>query len=795
MAAMFSALRDDANLREFVLENVEHFGEERVLGTGSYGSVQEVKINGEVYAAKKIHEVLLETDERGGVANIAGNYHRECRLMARIRHPNITQFIGLCFVTGSRLPLLVMERLDSSLDDLLESTPNIPLSVTQYILVCVARGLLHLHREFVIHRDLTARNVLLTASLRAKITDFGNSRIVNLEPGRLARTLTRFPGTLVYMPPEALSDRGHSVYGPSLDVFSFGVLQLFALTQVFPGDLLAPTYSDPNNPDHLLARSEFERRGPYTALLKRSLAGGRKHPLFGLVRECLANTPERRPTTAELLSSLEEVGREMDGELLQLDIARVKTARTLREKEKRIEALQREVVEKDRILERKDEQIVQKDEQLTEKDELLAQKDDQLVQKDNQLEQKDALLVTKDVQVADKDTQLARQQEILNSVRATKDGMIADKNRQLSEQEESRITDLISQREAALVERDALSQTHREQIEHKDAELVRRDAIIQQQRQDPPPRELRTPLTLKWRRGKNMPIKMGSSVQSVVIGDMVYVGGGNAVSDRDGCTVMKLEQNQWTKLPEYTAKWFAMTSHANRLVLVGGLDTRNNKRTNQFSIFESEEWTHPYPLMNIARYSSTAVSFNNHIIVAGGVDGKGQTSSVEVLDVASRRWYIAQSLPNPRAVLKSTVIGNTLYLMGGFDHTRRATKTVHHVDLNELIAKALSNLDTPTLWQTLQEVPLERSAPLSIGRSLLTVGGANDKILTSSSIHLYQPDTRRWVKVGDLPTARYYSTCSALPNGEVIVAGGETNADYIQTVNFLSISLIVLFCT
>ena len=42
MAAMFSALRDDANLREFVLENVEHFGEERVLGTGSYCSVQEV---------------------------------------------------------------------------------------------------------------------------------------------------------------------------------------------------------------------------------------------------------------------------------------------------------------------------------------------------------------------------------------------------------------------------------------------------------------------------------------------------------------------------------------------------------------------------------------------------------------------------------------------------------------------------------------------------------------------------------------------------------------------------------
>ena len=121
-----------------------------------------------MYAAKMIHEVLLETDEQGGVENMAQNYLQECRLMARIRHPNITQFIGLCFLTGSRLPLLVMERLDSSLDDLLESTPNIPLSVSKYIVICVCRGLLHLHRLSVVHRDLTARNILLTASLRAK---------------------------------------------------------------------------------------------------------------------------------------------------------------------------------------------------------------------------------------------------------------------------------------------------------------------------------------------------------------------------------------------------------------------------------------------------------------------------------------------------------------------------------------------------------------------------------------------------------------------------------------------------
>ncbi len=312
--------------------------------------------------------------------------------------------------------------------------------------------------------------------------------------------------------------------------------------------------------------------------------------------------------------------------------------------------------------------------------------------------------------------------------------------------------------------------------------------------QVPPPRELSPLLTLKWRRGKDMPIETGYTVQSVVIGDTVYVGGGSADNDHR-CVVMKLEIDRWTELPEYTTFWFAMTSLDNRLVLVGGCDPGKNKRqTNQIGIFELGEWTHPYPPMNIARSSSIAVSFNNDIIVAGGRDDKGRTSSsVEVLDVASRRWYIAQSLPNPRSELKSALIGNTLYLMGGWGRT---AKKVHHVDLNELIAKALSNLDTPTLWQTIEDTSLECSAPLSIGSSLLAVGGEDNGRNPSSSIHLYQPDTSRWVKVGDLPTARYCCTCSVLPSGEVIVAGGQIEVHVlgsnctrikIQTVDFFSI--------
>ena len=218
------------------------------------------------------------------------------------------------------------------------------------------------------------------------------------------------------------------------------------------------------------------------------------------------------------------------------------------------------------------------------------------------------------------------------------------------------------------------------------------------------------------------------------------------------------------------------------------------KKSNQIAVFTSGRWTNPYPPMNTPRYSSTAVCCNNHIIVAGGVDDQHKpTSSVEVLDTTSRRWFIAESLPNPRTELKSTLLGNTLYLMGGLDHTGLPTKVVHKVDLNELIAKAVSNCKpaTPTLWQGIEDTLLKRSAPLNVGGSLLAVGGWNDCGHPSSSIHLYQPDhdTRRWVKVGDLPTARYNCTCSVLiPSGEVIVAGGYNEGSSISTVDFLSIS-------
>ena len=72
---------------------------------------------------------------------------------------------------------------------------------------------------------------------------------------------------------------------------------------MFPGTLLPHTYADPQNPDHLFARSEVDRRRDYIQSLYRQLP--EQHPLVHLVHQCLHNTPARRPSAEELLRQLD----------------------------------------------------------------------------------------------------------------------------------------------------------------------------------------------------------------------------------------------------------------------------------------------------------------------------------------------------------------------------------------------------------------------------------------------------------------------------------------------------------
>jgi len=201
----------------------------------------QVKFKHTLCAAKRIYNALIDPANKGA-ENITLKYRHECRMMASLRHPNIIQFIGLSFLEGSLLPLLIMEKLEMSLDDYLESAPHISLQSKLSILIDICKGLVFIHgrEEPIMHRDLTARNVLLTSSMQAKISDLGNSRMILMNSSKLTHTLSKQPGTTVYMPPEALNDI--HAYGTSLDIFSYGHLSLYTLIQVIMPLILVESY-------------------------------------------------------------------------------------------------------------------------------------------------------------------------------------------------------------------------------------------------------------------------------------------------------------------------------------------------------------------------------------------------------------------------------------------------------------------------------------------------------------------------------------------------------------------------
>ena len=227
--------------------------------------------------------------------------------MSLLRHPHIVQFLGVCYLQGSRLPVLLMEKLPTSLDDLLERHKEIPLDVKYSILVDVSRGLVYLHCRdpAIAHRDLTARNILLDLGLTAKIADLGVARMVNLRPGQVAATMTRAPGNIIYMPPEAVEEEGAARYNTAIDMFSFGNVALFTLTQAFMKNIKAPNYRDPTT-RKIVGRSEIERREEYIQLMYRDLS--ERHPIVRLVLQCLEYDQVDRPSAVEVLQRLEEAG-------------------------------------------------------------------------------------------------------------------------------------------------------------------------------------------------------------------------------------------------------------------------------------------------------------------------------------------------------------------------------------------------------------------------------------------------------------------------------------------------------
>lgn len=274
---------------------------DEVIGRGSYGCVEVVKIQDVEYAAKRFHrdfesQIKLKLNKK---------LMMEYTILISLMHKNIVRYLGHSYVHDEYLPILIMEKLVCSLHERLTTykLPPVAFSSKLLILLDVSEGLCYLHGQehAVIHRDLTARNVLLDSNGTAKISDFGNSTIIQIDQMSAQESMTCTPGTIVYSAPESMQH--HERYNEKIDIFSFGHLALFAFINEFPSELLAPV--EEQDDGKLKARTEVQRRDKYMEKLKKCAqdnscgSEGCKN-IDNLITECLANRPQKRPSAEEL---------------------------------------------------------------------------------------------------------------------------------------------------------------------------------------------------------------------------------------------------------------------------------------------------------------------------------------------------------------------------------------------------------------------------------------------------------------------------------------------------------------
>ncbi|CAF4287771.1 unnamed protein product [Rotaria socialis] len=209
---------------------IRDFGVYECLGSGAFGSVYRVARRGTatMYALKEIDNRSIATDTDRSL----GQKINEVKIIREeMRHPNIVSYFRI-FAENDKLYIVMELIAGSSLQDYLSLLKETKRSMTEEhiwnVFVQLILALRYLHKEkTIVHRDLTANNIMLDDEYRVKITDFGLAKLRDTDCSKMNSAV----GTLYYACPEIIQ---HQPYNEKADIWSLGCVLYHMLTLAPP---------------------------------------------------------------------------------------------------------------------------------------------------------------------------------------------------------------------------------------------------------------------------------------------------------------------------------------------------------------------------------------------------------------------------------------------------------------------------------------------------------------------------------------------------------------------------------
>ena len=724
-----------------------HINKSQPLGHGSYGAVYKAKCDQLTCAAKILHPTILDVEDPGS-GKIMERFQQECAFLESIRHPHIVQYLGVTTDPDSRLPVLLMELLDENLTKMLEHSPQ-PLAYHVQVDIChdIALAVAYLHSNDIIHRDLSSNNVLIIAKRRAKVTDFGMSKLADSAPTTVA--LTMCPGTLVYMPPEALREPPR--YTKKLDCFSEGVIMLQTCTRRWPEPGPRTTViRDSRSPTGIVEMPvpETERRKSHIDLIDPS------NDLLSISLDCLQFEDIDRPSSEEIcqrMSALIVSAKYRESLQLEQDVIQAKD-RQISSQTEQIQSMENEIHTKDIQLLEKDRELEQKQNELNE---VLRQKE-RWHQEERELQQR---------QFQWSHTQLKEQQQITAEMQHANISLLKQVER-LKQQLD---------RERHMLRRSmCLSSLPLSHAQQQYTEVSRSpkpvSSQVHQNSHGFPHKAWET--TLNWKDAGKTPARMTRGA-AIMNESVAYFMDCSGVLCAYNSTNKKLQE-----LPKYPYEYGSLAIIDGALTGIGGCRDvfEQSTYTNKLLSLHNNSWADVFPQMPTKRHSTTTVTTNSieHVIVAGGSSSPFTVNivTVEVMDTQSQVWSSVASLPRPYSAASAIICGDRLYLLGGFDD-RGKTKSVLTCSLSQLIGSS-SLLSPSFVWHRVADAPMYRSTCAAVNGELLAVGGCDERGKARDVVYKYNRQTNSWNLIGNMPTARYNCLIATFPNSEIMVLGGTT---------------------
>ena len=698
-------------------------------------------------------------------------FQQECGFLESIRHPNIVQYLGMTRDPESRLPVLLMELLDESLTKMLERSQQ-SLAYCVQVDIChdIALAVTYLHSNDIIHRDLSSNNVLMIAGKRAKVTDFGMSKLAGAAPSMTP--LTMCPGTLAYMPPEALREPPR--YTKKLDCFSEGVIMIQVCTRLWPEPgPRTQVVEDSRSPMGVIEMpvSEIERRNNHIDLIDPN------HALLLIAKDCLRFQEKDRPSSEELCQRLadlkesteyRESTHEIQDEVQPNNDQGFLPTQQLQEKDRRIHKMEDAISSKDQQLQDTHRTLQWKDNEIQELNSLLQQKERQLQEerasRDRRLQEE---IIPRERQLQQLNQQLKEQEQISSELQQIYHFL----QRQVEQLQQQ-----LSQQRLRPPQPPPPYQARRQLQERESRKQLPVQPSLQVDHKPHPHRARK--MTSTWREGSKAPFKMSRGA-AVVHGNIAYFMSWNG----EVCSY-NLTSKMWSKLPKCTYYRGGIAVVNDQLITIGGCKATSKKNTYTNKLIGVSGNKEIFPPMPTKRASTTVLTSKEYLIVAGGTIGllgADRLNTVEVMNSRNLVWSTVANLPHPYLSASGThvISGDQLYMLGGFDDNGM-TKSVLTCSLTELLQSSSSS---SSIWHRVADASAYHSTCAAVSGELLAVGGCDEDRKPSSDIHKYNPITNSWDLISNLPTSRYFSLVAVLPwpTYEMMVVGGSNNIMYSDT--------------